>query len=72
MESYMSLDKNFVASSTIGEYDVNWFDIRKKPFSIHGLYQPETTPFYQRMPLEVAEECDSQPTPPISPFGQNS
>ena len=56
MESYMSLDKNFVASSTIGEYDVNWFDIRKKPFSIHGLYQPETTPFYQRMPLEVAEK----------------
>lgn len=54
MESYINLDKNNVASATIGNYEVVWHDIRKNPFSLHGFFNPETEPYYHRLPSDVA------------------
>lgn len=56
MESYMDLDKNNLANSTIGEYEVRWYDVRRAPFSLHGFYNPETEPFFRRLPPDVAEQ----------------
>lgn len=56
MESYMDLDKNNVANSTIGEYEVKWYDVRRAPFSLFGFYNPETEPFFRRLPPDVAEQ----------------
>ena len=56
MESYIDLDKNNIASSTIGDVDVVWYDVRKKPFSLHGLYKPETEPVFRRLPADIAEQ----------------
>ena len=36
MESYINLDKNMLVNTTIGDAEVVWHDVRKKPFSLHG------------------------------------
>ena len=55
MENFINLDKNMVVNTAIGDVDVIWHDVRKAPFKIHGLYAPETEPFFHRMPFDVAE-----------------
>ncbi len=55
MENFINLDKNMVVNTTIGDACVTWYDVRKAPFKIHGLYEPETEPFFHRMPFDVAE-----------------
>ena len=55
MENYINVDQNMVVSTTIGDVPVEWHDVRKAPISIHGLYQPETEPFFHRVPLDIAE-----------------
>ena len=54
MENFINVDKNMIVNTTIGDVDVKWYDVRKEPFSIHGLYKPETEPFFHRMPFDVA------------------
>ncbi len=44
-----------IVNATIGDVDVTWYDVKKAPFSIHGLYNPETEPFFHRLPFDVAE-----------------
>lgn len=55
MENYTNVDRNMIVSETIGDLEVKWYDVREAPFSIHGLYRPETEPFFHRMPMEVGE-----------------
>jgi len=55
MESYINLDKNMVVNTTIGDVDVVWYDVRKEPFSLYGLYRPQTEPYFHRLPFDVAE-----------------
>ena len=31
-----------------------FYDVRKPPFSIHGLYEPQTQPTFRRVPADVA------------------
>ena len=54
MENYINVDQNMVVSTTIGDVPVEWHDVRKAPISIHGLHEPETEPFFYRLPLDVA------------------
>ena len=42
MESYININPNMVVRSKIENVDVNWYDVRQAPFSIHGLYEPLT------------------------------
>ena len=56
MESYINLDKNMLVNTTIGDAEVVWHDVRKKPFSLHGFYEPETEPFFRRLPPDVAAQ----------------
>ena len=55
MESYIHIDPNMVVRSTIGSVDVVWYDVRQAPFSLHGLYEPLTEPYFRRVPAEVAD-----------------
>ena len=55
MESYINVDPNMVVRSKIENVDVNWYDVRQAPFSIHGLYEPLTEPYFRRVPAEVAD-----------------
>ena len=54
MENYMSVDKNMIDQSMIGNTEVAWYDIKQKPFSLHGFYDPLNTPYYRRVPADVA------------------
>lgn len=55
MENYTNIDKNMIVNETIGDIPVVWHDVRKPPFSVHGLYKPQTEPFFHRLPMEVGE-----------------
>lgn len=55
MESYINVDKNMIVNSTIGDVDVCWYDVRQAPFSLHGFHEPYTTPYFGRVPADVAE-----------------
>ena len=54
MESYINIDKNMIVNTTIGDAEVVWLDVKKAPFSLHGFDAPETSPFYRRVPADVA------------------
>lgn len=54
MESYIEIDKNMIVNTTIGNVEVVWHDVRKSPFSLHGFNEPQTTPFFHRVPEDVA------------------
>ena len=54
MQSYIDLDKNLIVNTTIGDTEVKWYDVRKKPFSLHGFYEGEKQPTFTRMPKDVA------------------
>lgn len=55
MENYANIDKNMVAEATIGDAQVVWYDVRKAPFSLYGLFNPESEEIFRRLPKEVAE-----------------
>ena len=54
MESYINIDKNMIVNTTIGNAEVVWLDVRRAPFSLHGLYDPQNTPFFYRIKPDVA------------------
>ncbi|MBQ4563280.1 MAG: hypothetical protein IJA58_02235 [Lachnospiraceae bacterium] len=55
MENYINIDQNMVVNTTNEDVPIEWHDVRNAPFSIYGLYQPETEPFFHRLPMEVGE-----------------
>ena len=48
------IDKNFAAAA-FSRDDVTFYDVRRAPFRIYGLYEPQTEPIFRRMPASVAE-----------------
>lgn len=54
MENYINIDKNMIVESTIGNVDVVWRDAREEPFQLHGLHDPKNTPYFCRVPSDVA------------------
>ncbi len=48
------IDKNF-ASAAFTRQDVKFYDVRKAPFRIYGLYNPTEEPVFRRMPKAVAD-----------------
>lgn len=49
------IDVNFADKNLSDKPGVVWYDIRKSPFTIYGLYDPKNQPVFRRMPLEIAE-----------------
>ncbi|MBQ8814905.1 MAG: hypothetical protein IJZ85_10480 [Lachnospiraceae bacterium] len=54
MDNYINVDQNMIVNTTIDDVAVEWHDVRKSPISLHGLYEPESEPFFYRIPLDVA------------------
>lgn len=54
MDSYINIDKNMIVNTTIEDAEVVWYDVRKAPFSLHGLYEPQTMPYFCRVPSDIA------------------
>ncbi len=53
------IDKNMVVSDAIGASDVVFYDVRKEPFNIYGLYDPCNQPQFKRLPDEVAKSVST-------------
>ncbi len=55
-----SVDKNMFAETSIKEPNVCFYDVKKPPFSLHGLCSGEGEPTeFHRMPVKVAEATSS-------------
>ena len=54
-QSIESIDKNLAVNNTIGESDVVFYDVRKAPFEVYGLYEYRTEPDFKRLPDEIAK-----------------
>ncbi len=54
MRNITEIDRNF-AALTVEQDGMRTWDVRKAPFSIHGLYRPEVGGVFRRMPQEVAD-----------------
>lgn len=52
--SYQVPDQNLVIETSIGEDDVQFYDVRREPFEVYGLYHYQTEPDFKRMPDDVA------------------
>ena len=46
--------ENVKNTSIIGGVEVEWHDVRKEPFMLHGFYEPLTEPHFRRAPDDVA------------------
>lgn len=53
---------------TVNGYDVVWYDVRKAPFALYGFHQPQTEPWFRRMPFEVAASV----SPEVEKLSQES
>lgn len=49
------IDSNFIVKNELDRTDVKWYDVRKEPFEIYGIYNPKTQVPFVRMPIEVAK-----------------
>ena len=54
--SYQVPDQNLVIETSIGEDDVQFYDVRREPFEVYGLYRYRTEPDFKRMPDDVAAQ----------------
>lgn len=52
------IDKNLEVKTNLEEKDIVFYDVKKPPFDLYGLYKGETDVF-KRMPEEVAEKVSS-------------
>lgn len=61
------LDKNF-AVKEFNRDDVVFYDVRKEPFQLYGLYAPLKESVFRRMPASVAEKV----SPGVAALSQNT
>ena len=52
----MVIDKNMVVDERIKETDVAFYDVKRKPFALYGLYDKEEGKPFTRMNLETAKK----------------
>ncbi len=56
----MDTKNEMLDRSMIGDFEIEWHDISKKPFDIHGFYENGELPPYRRMPLDIPMELASK------------
>lgn len=49
------IDKNLSVKTTLVKDGIHFYDVRREPFSVYGLYDYKTQPIFRRLPAEVAE-----------------
>lgn len=52
------IDKNMVVSDIIGEDDVVFYDVRRQPFDLYGLYDPCNQPQFKRLPDNIGRNVN--------------
>ncbi len=55
MSSISSIDKNLAVETVLNKNGIAFYDVRREPFSIYGLYDCKDQPVFCRLPKEIAE-----------------
>ena len=50
-----SIDQNLAVAAAVDVPDLCLHDVRKPPFQLYGLYEPQSEPVFKRMPTAVAQ-----------------
>ena len=58
-ETKFIVDKNLHVETSITEEDIAFFDVRKPPFCVYGLYNYKNEPVFKRLPDEVGQNVNS-------------
>jgi hypothetical protein len=53
MSSIDQIDKNFAVETSLKETDIRFYDVRRDPFEVYGLYNYRTEPQFKRLPDEI-------------------
>ncbi|MBQ0083608.1 MAG: hypothetical protein KBS52_02430 [Clostridiales bacterium] len=56
------IDKNFAVKEKNEDDEIVWYDIRRSPFRIYGLFAPETEPRFHRLPAQTVKYCNERVT----------
>lgn len=59
-EAYAELDNNMKIETKINKPDITFYDARKAPFKIRGAYDPETEPYFHRLPTSVGKATSAK------------
>lgn len=51
---FVEVDRNMVVETSLGEPDIQFYDVRQAPFELYGLYRPQTEDVFKRLPDDVA------------------
>ena len=70
MKRIEEIDQNLQGGKGLTEGMI-WYDVRKPPFRIYGLYRPEEPGKWRRLPTEVAEKMSEGVTVTGSNFRDN-
>lgn len=57
--SLEEIDSNFKVNEEVGESDVFFYDVKKPPFSIYGLYRAQEDGPFKRLPDEIGKNVNS-------------
>ena len=57
-KSIAELDPNLAVNSNIKETDIVYYDVRKDPFKVYGLYNYKTEPVFRRIPQDLADQVN--------------
>lgn len=49
------VDRNMIVAKTLNVPDLRFYDARKAPFRIYGLWEPENEAYFKRLPDDIAE-----------------
>ena len=55
MSDISKIDKNLAIESVLNKDGISFYDVRKAPFSIYGLYDYKNQPIFRRLPEDVAK-----------------
>lgn len=53
------VDRNMIVPNTLTEPDLRFYDIRRAPFQLYGLWQPQTEPVFKRLPDDIGTNTNS-------------
>ncbi len=56
MSAPHEVDPNMIVPTTLKETDLRFYDVRKSPFTLYGLWEPQTEPKFKRLPDALAAE----------------
>jgi len=55
IDSLSCTELNITDEAILKAANIAFYDVRKPPFTIHGLYRPQTEPYFHRLPEDVAQ-----------------